>query len=96
MDRPDCSLFVRVKQRHSLADIFKNGPSEQSSNLKVPGPRIIPFGMIEDTCSEEVFNNRNDERIAKAIHQRFVDKRKAGSNRTPESDPAMSILRQIE
>jgi hypothetical protein len=45
--------------------------------------------MVEDTCTEEVFNNRNDERIAKAIHQRFVDKRSAGSRRAPENDPAL-------
>ena len=95
VDRPGSSLYVRLKKRESLAGIFQGGLSGQAADATVPGPRIVPFGMVEDACSEEVFNNRDDERVARAIHQRFVEKRKAGSRRTPENDPALRDWDQL-
>ena len=88
VDRPNCKLYVRVKRRESLAAIF-DGTQAVDANLPAAGPRIVPFGMVEDTCREESFKNPKDERVAKAIHQRFVDKRIAGSKRRPENDPAL-------
>jgi hypothetical protein len=89
VERPDCNLYVRVKKRESLADIFDENQSGSADSPLTAKPRIAPFGMVEDSCSEEVFTHRSDERIAKAIHQRFVVKRSAGSSRTPENDFAL-------
>ncbi|HEY3862612.1 MAG TPA: NAD(P)-binding protein [Verrucomicrobiae bacterium] len=89
VDRPDCSLLVRVKQRESLADIFRETVPADGTSRQAAGPRIVPFGMVEDTCTEEAFKNPKDEPLAKAIHERFREKRRAGSSRTPENDPAL-------
>jgi len=88
VDRPDCGLYVRQKRRESLAAIF-DGSQPFGQNSQATKPTIVPFGMVEDFCGEEAFKNPQNEQIAKAIHQRFIEKRLAGSRRTPENDPAL-------
>jgi hypothetical protein len=75
------NLFVRIKSHASLADIL-----ELKSSI---GPRIIPFGMVEDACCNHAFRQEYNEAIARAIHEEFTASRLADSSRRPENDPAL-------
>jgi voltage-gated potassium channel Kch len=50
---------------------------------------IAAFGMVEDTCSEEMVLGERMERLARAIHEEFVASRKGDSQRGPD-DPALA------
>ncbi len=79
---PDCNLQLRIKQRASLAKILEQSAQSTRPHLKV-------FGMVEDTCCDTVFRHEFNERIAQSLHESFVEKRLANSNRTLDNDPAM-------
>jgi hypothetical protein len=79
--RPDCNLLIQIKNRASLTRILEQA--------QAPGPRIAVFGMLEDTCCDSVFRHEFNERIARSLHEEFVKKRLAASNRTLENDLAM-------
>jgi voltage-gated potassium channel Kch len=78
---PDRRLLVRIRSHASLAKILEAAPS--------PNLPIVPFGMVEDACAENAFHNKESDSVARAIHEFFVSKRLAGSNRSPENDPAL-------
>lgn len=78
---PDCHLRVRIKTKASLAGIF-----EQAGG---GGPRVVPFGMVENACCDHAFRHSDGDAVARAIHERFVQKLLATSQRTPANDPAL-------
>lgn len=85
--RPDCSLRLRIKSRASMADILELAPTV--------GPRLAPFGMVEDACCDQAFRHTREDAIARAIHELFVNKRRAGSIRGPENDPALRAWEEL-
>ena len=80
-DHGDCGLYVRVRSQHSIAPILDVAAGGQS--------RIVPFGAVEDSCSEESYRDGKLNVIACAIHGEFVRQRSAGTERTPQSDLAL-------
>ena len=80
-DHKDCGLYVRVRSQHSIAPILDAAAGGQS--------RIVPFGAVEDTCSEESYRDGKLNVIARAIHGEFVRQRSASKDRTPQSDLAL-------
>jgi hypothetical protein len=77
---PCATLQVRFHSRRSPAAIFDTA----ALRLKV---RV--FGMLEDTCCEGAFNLEMRDVMPRAIHARFVERRTAGSQRTPSADLAL-------
>ena len=80
-NRAGCRLCVRAKTRSSVAKVL--------ASTAAPGPRIVTFGMVEDACCDAAFRHEYNEALAQSLHERFVDKRLAGSIRTPQTDPAL-------
>lgn len=79
--RPHCTLLTRFHSKQSVAPIVKAAGEES--------PGIIPFGMVEDACSDDAFNLTHTDSVARAIHERFVQRREAGTQRTAVNDPAL-------
>ncbi|MHC1769483.1 MAG: NAD-binding protein [Verrucomicrobiia bacterium] len=79
--RQGTNLLVRIHTHESLARLLGKTSSESA--------RLIPFGMVEDFCSEDAFRREYNEALSRAIHEQFVLGRMAGSQRRPENDPAL-------
>jgi hypothetical protein len=77
-----CTLKVRIKHRASLADIL--------GQISPRGPLISAFGMVEDTCCDQSFRREENEPLARAAHEDFVQRRLGDSNRKPDADPALN------
>jgi len=60
VERPDCSLLVRLKTRASPAAILEKAQAN--------GPRLVAFGMVENTCCDGSFRNEINEPVARALH----------------------------
>lgn len=76
-----CGIHVRIRSKDSVARIL-----EAAEGDKV---RIVPFGTVDDTCSDGAFRGDELDELARAIHRRFVGRRAATSQRTPENDPTL-------
>ncbi len=76
VDRSDCCLHVRIKTRSSLAAILESA--------QTAGPRMVAFGMVEDTCCTGTFRNEINEPVARSLHAGYiadlVKRRAAGEN----------------
>ena len=57
--------------------------------------RLIPFGMIADTCSADAFRREYNETLGRAIHEQFVLGRTVDSQRRAENDPALSAWEEL-
>lgn len=79
--RSHCSLHARFHSRNSVAPVVTPAGGEK--------PLIVPFGMVEDACCDDAFQLKRTDAVARAIHERFVIKREAGSTRTPANAPAL-------
>lgn len=80
-NRQNCNLCVRVKKCESLGSFLDIKP--------VHGLKIIPFGMVEDSCSEGAYHREMADAIAKATHEGFIGNRSKDSDRNASNDPAM-------
>jgi len=58
------------------------------------GPRVFPFGMVEDTWSVETLLHEREDEIAKALHQDYYDKQIA-RGRKPGERPAIFLWEQL-
>jgi hypothetical protein len=77
----NAQIHVRISSRGSLS------PMLQASDA--PNPRIVPFGMVEETCTEEAYLRDSDEALARAIHQQFVADVSGKGGRSPQNDLAL-------
>ncbi len=75
------SLHVRIRSRGSLATMLEYSSAGNA--------RLVPFGMVEDSCGDEAYLRQHNEDLARAIHHQFVKARLADSDRRPETDPAL-------
>jgi TrkA-N domain/RyR domain len=55
---------------------------------KAVGPRLFPFGMMEDTWSVETLLHEREDEIAKALHKDYYEKQLARGKK-PEERPAL-------
>lgn len=84
----DCTLKLRIKHRASLADIL-----EQTLPRS---PDISAFGMVEDTCCDQSFRREENDPLARAAHEDFVQHRLGDSSRKPDSDLALNDWNQLQ
>ena len=82
VERPDCSLYVRLKTRAAPVAILKNAHAK--------GPRLVPFGMIEDTCYDGSIRNEINEPVAQALHIGYLAdlKKRRDAGETIKKKPA--------
>lgn len=74
-------LLVRVQSREALTPML---PADNDA-----AARILPFGMVEDTCAEEAYLSGTQDRLAEAIHHRYLEARRQNPQPTDASDPAL-------
>lgn len=84
-------LRVRVRSKHSLASIIEEKEKDKGAGkeTKKEQVRIVPFGMVDDTCSDGAFRGGELDAVAQAIHKRFAAQCIAKTDRRPETDPAL-------
>jgi hypothetical protein len=61
---------------------------------KAIGPRLFPFGMLEDTWSVEMLLHEREDRIAKALHEDYYEKQLARGKK-PGDRPALFPWEQL-
>jgi hypothetical protein len=82
-------LRVRVRSKHSLASIIEDKEKDKEKEKGADRVQIVPFGMVDDTCSDGAFRGGELDAVAQAIHRRFVERRTTTSERRVENDPAL-------
>ena len=73
-------IVVRMAQDAWLASLLQN--------VDLRRYPVHPFLMIEDACRREMILNEDQDRLARAIHEAYIDQQKA-LGRTPQTNPSM-------
>jgi len=72
-------MAVRMSQNAGFVSLLKEGHARPDIHGRIRG-----FGMLADTCREDVLENRHNEKLARAIHEDFCAQRKKEGRIPPD------------
>ena len=72
-------MAVRMLRKSGFVSLLKEGQAHPQIHYQIRG-----FGMLEDTCREEVLQHTLNEALARAIHEDFCRERAKEGRRPPD------------